>query len=105
MTVSDNPSKSEPVSGIVQILSFDNFIDTLRNELPDQAHFAIKVEKGDLTVSFDLPDCTSEEYASKFQRMGHLAYLLLEQAYKNGEYRAVEHEEDDLHRKWDVTIA
>lgn len=93
------------VPNIVHIMDISAFIENLKEQLPEMAHFSVTFTRGEPTVAFSLPNSISEDFNSKFQKAGDLTYLLLEQAAKRGEWKSVECEDEDRHDKWDVSIA
>lgn len=93
------------IPNIVRIMDVAAFIETMRNELPEAAHFTIAFDKGEPTIAFDIPNSISEDFSAKLKVMGDLVYLLLEQAAKHGIYQTTECDDEGKHDRWDVTTA
>ena len=92
------------IPNIVHIMDIAAFIENLRDEMSEMAHFSFTIQKGEPTVAFSLPNSISEDFNSKCKVMGDLSYLLLEQVAKRGNYKSIECEDEDKHSKWDVNI-
>ena len=101
----EKPADPVVVPNIVHIMDIDAFIENLKENLTEMAHFSVTFNKGEPTVAFSLPNSISEDFNSKFKQAGYLTYLLLEQAAKRGDYKSAECEDEDKHSKWDVNIA
>jgi len=92
------------VPNIVHIMDLGAFIENLRDELPEMAHFSVTFNKGEPTVAFSLPNSSSEDFNSKFAEAAKLTYALLEQAGKRREYKSAACDDGEKHDKWDVNI-
>jgi len=102
---SEDTTTPTVVPNIIHIMDIGAFIETLRDELPEMAHFTVTFNKGEPTVAFSIPNSISEDFNSKFAKAGELVYALLEQVTRHGTYKSIECEDEGEHKKWDVNTA